>query len=159
MEGVNSLLNSWTLGIDGVDLCVESHNQLLPDTSVSTDDPWWAAIASVLDKRCASLVTIESRARSLTIVFLVRGLSYDVSTFPGATGTSCAGPTGATGGAYYGSHLVDSRFIREMGIPAIGVSPFRNTPVLLHDHDEHLGCSEYLEGVSIYEDLVQALSS
>ena len=156
MEGIRSLLDSWTLGIDGVDLCVESHNQLLPDTSVSIDDPWWTAIATVLDKRCASPVTIESRARSLTIVFLIRGLSYDVSTFPGATGTSCAGPTG---GAYCGSHSVDSRFIREMGIPAIGVSPFRNTPVLLHDHDEYLGCSEYLEGVSIYEDLVQALSS
>ena len=35
-------------------------------------------------------------------------------------------------GAYY------SRFLRELGIPAIGFSPMPNTPTLLHDHNEYL---------------------
>lgn len=30
----------------------------------------------------------------------------------------------------------DSRFIRQLGIPALGFSPMTNTPILLHDHNE-----------------------
>ena len=30
----------------------------------------------------------------------------------------------------------DSRYFRELGLPAIGFSPMANTPVLLHDHNE-----------------------
>ncbi len=32
----------------------------------------------------------------------------------------------------------DSRYIREVGIPALGFSPMNNTPILLHDHNEFL---------------------
>jgi acetylornithine deacetylase/succinyl-diaminopimelate desuccinylase-like protein len=63
--------------------------------------------------------------------------AFDVTTFTGAT---------------------DARFLRQKGIPAIGFSPFRNTPLLLHDHDEHLGVKAYLEGISIYESILTSLT-
>ncbi|KNC96055.1 N-acyl-L-amino-acid amidohydrolase [Spizellomyces punctatus DAOM BR117] len=50
----------------------------------------------------------------------------------------------------------DSRYIREVGIPAFGISPMRNTPVLLHDHDEYLNEKVFLEGVEFYVDLIEA---
>ncbi|KAL8459605.1 hypothetical protein ACS0TY_036920 [Phlomoides rotata] len=37
----------------------------------------------------------------------------------------------------------NSRFFRRMGIPTLGFSPMKNTPILLHDHNEVLlinGC-------------------
>lgn len=30
----------------------------------------------------------------------------------------------------------DSRYFRNLGLPAIGFSPMANTPLLLHDHNE-----------------------
>ncbi|PJF16762.1 hypothetical protein PSACC_03432 [Paramicrosporidium saccamoebae] len=66
------------------------------------------------------------------------GKTFDVTTFTGAT---------------------DARFLRQMGIPAIGFSPFRNTPLLLHDHDEHIGIDVYLEGISIYQSIIASLTS
>jgi len=30
----------------------------------------------------------------------------------------------------------DSRYFRDLGLPAIGFSPMANTPLLLHDHNE-----------------------
>ncbi|TNN06111.1 Aminoacylase-1 [Schistosoma japonicum] len=61
----------------------------------------------------------------------------------------------------------DARFIREYHllphvinrkpILAIGFSPIKNTPVLLHDHDEYLDKNEFLCGCRLYSDLVQAL--
>ncbi|KAJ1672813.1 adenylate cyclase [Spiromyces aspiralis] len=53
----------------------------------------------------------------------------------------------------------DSRFIRRLGIPALGVSPLRNIPVLLHDHNEYVRESDFLEGIEIYTDLIPALAS
>lgn len=44
----------------------------------------------------------------------------------------------------------DSRFLRELGIPAIGFSPINNTPILLHDHDEFLNSAMFLRGIEIY---------
>lgn len=34
------------------------------------------------------------------------------------------------------SSTTDARFIRQLGIPALGFSPMINTPILLHDHNE-----------------------
>jgi amidohydrolase/aminoacylase len=34
------------------------------------------------------------------------------------------------------SSTTDARFVRQMGIPALGFSPMINTPILLHDHNE-----------------------
>ncbi|KAJ3010917.1 adenylate cyclase [Thoreauomyces humboldtii] len=75
--------------------------------------------------------------RTLKGVADKRGIKLDYEIFPAAT---------------------DSRFIREIGIPAFGISPMRNTPVLLHDHDEYLNETVFLEGVDFYVDLLPALA-
>ncbi|KAM4821684.1 aminoacylase-1 [Thomomys bottae] len=53
----------------------------------------------------------------------------------------------------------DSRYIRVMGIPALGFSPMNHTPVLLHDHDERLHEAVFLRGIDIYTRLLPALAS
>uniref|UniRef100_A0A8C6PGC7 Aminoacylase 1 n=1 Tax=Nothobranchius furzeri TaxID=105023 RepID=A0A8C6PGC7_NOTFU len=53
----------------------------------------------------------------------------------------------------------DSRFIRAVGIPAIGFSPMNRTPILLHDHNEYLNERVFLRGISVYERLIPALTS
>uniref|UniRef100_A0A8C2WYY6 N-acyl-aliphatic-L-amino acid amidohydrolase n=1 Tax=Cyclopterus lumpus TaxID=8103 RepID=A0A8C2WYY6_CYCLU len=53
----------------------------------------------------------------------------------------------------------DSRFIRAVGIPAIGFSPMNRTPILLHDHNEYLNERVFLKGISVFERLISALAS
>uniref|UniRef100_A0A7N8Y004 N-acyl-aliphatic-L-amino acid amidohydrolase n=1 Tax=Mastacembelus armatus TaxID=205130 RepID=A0A7N8Y004_9TELE len=53
----------------------------------------------------------------------------------------------------------DSRFIRAIGVPAIGFSPMNRTPILLHDHNEYLNEQVFLKGISMYERLIPALAS
>uniref|UniRef100_A0A1B0CBE7 N-acyl-aliphatic-L-amino acid amidohydrolase n=1 Tax=Lutzomyia longipalpis TaxID=7200 RepID=A0A1B0CBE7_LUTLO len=53
----------------------------------------------------------------------------------------------------------DSRFVREVGIPAIGFSPMNNTPVLLHDHDEYLEADVYLRGIDIYKKIINEVAN
>ncbi|KAF8923032.1 adenylate cyclase, partial [Dissophora ornata] len=52
----------------------------------------------------------------------------------------------------------DSRYLREVGIPALGVSYLKNTPLLLHDHDEYMHEDTFLEGIDFYETLITRLS-
>lgn len=65
-------------------------------------------------------------------------LKLDCRTFPGGT---------------------DSRYIREVGIPALGFSPMNHTPVLLHDHDEYLQADIFLKGIDIYVKLLTAVAN
>jgi aminoacylase len=51
----------------------------------------------------------------------------------------------------------DSRFLRALGVRALGFSPMRNTEILLHEHDEYIPESTYLEGIGIYMGLIQDL--
>eukprot|EP01133_Synstelium_polycarpum_P007346 gene7346-8557_t len=51
----------------------------------------------------------------------------------------------------------DSRFIRNLGIPAFGFSPINNTPILLHDHNEFLNEKVFLRGLDIYESIIPDL--
>jgi aminoacylase len=53
----------------------------------------------------------------------------------------------------------DSRYIRGVGIPAIGFSPMNHTPVLLHDHDEFLQAEIFLKGIDIYVKLITAIAN
>lgn len=53
----------------------------------------------------------------------------------------------------------DGRYIRNAGVPCIGFSPMRNTPILLHDNDEYITESTFLEGVQVYENIIKQLSS
>lgn len=52
----------------------------------------------------------------------------------------------------------DSRYIREVGVPAIGFTPFMNTPLLLHDHDEYLNKQIYLDGIKILKRVIASLA-
>ena len=53
----------------------------------------------------------------------------------------------------------DSRYLREVGIPAIGFSPMPNTPVLLHDHNEFLNETVFLRGIDIFENIIENVAS
>ncbi|ESO83653.1 hypothetical protein LOTGIDRAFT_197114 [Lottia gigantea] len=53
----------------------------------------------------------------------------------------------------------DSRYVRNLGIPALGFSPMNNTPVLLHDHNEFLHEKIFLRGIEIYQQIIPALAN
>jgi aminoacylase len=53
----------------------------------------------------------------------------------------------------------DSRFLRKAGVPAFGFSPMRNLPSTLHEHNEYLPRSTFLEGIKVYADLIPALAN
>ncbi|KAI0989597.1 hypothetical protein GJ496_011206 [Pomphorhynchus laevis] len=53
----------------------------------------------------------------------------------------------------------DMRYIRELGIPAIGLSPFNNTPIAIHDHDEFISEDVFCFGIKIYTELLKSLLS
>ncbi|KAF7816877.1 aminoacylase-1-like [Senna tora] len=51
----------------------------------------------------------------------------------------------------------DARYIRQKGIPVLGFSPMTNTPILLHDHNEHLQDTVYMKGIKVYETVIRDL--
>ena len=51
----------------------------------------------------------------------------------------------------------DSRFLRALGIRALGFSPMRATEIMLHENDEYILESNFLEGIGIYVRLLQTL--
>ena len=53
----------------------------------------------------------------------------------------------------------DSRFFRKIGLPCFGFSPIRNTPILLHDHNEFIFEKGFLKGIDIYVELIQTLAN
>lgn len=53
----------------------------------------------------------------------------------------------------------DSRYVRGIGLPALGFSPINNTPVLLHDHDEYLGVNTFVRGINIYCKILQKIAN
>lgn len=53
----------------------------------------------------------------------------------------------------------DSRFLRALGIRALGFSPMRNTEIMLHENDEYILEENFLEGISVYVHLLQELGS
>jgi aminoacylase len=53
----------------------------------------------------------------------------------------------------------DSRFLRALGIRALGFSPMRNTKIMLHENDEYIPETVFLEGVGVYVGLIQELGS
>ena len=50
--------------------------------------------------------------------------------------------------------FTDSRFIREVGVPALGFSPMNHTLVRLHDHNEFLNEKIFLRGIDIFVDII-----
>lgn len=57
------------------------------------------------------------------------------------------------------SSTTDARYLRQLGIPTLGFSPMKNTPILLHDHNEFLKDSTFLEGIKVYESIIKSLTS
>jgi aminoacylase len=51
----------------------------------------------------------------------------------------------------------DSRFLRRMGVPAVGFSPMRNTTILLHEHNENVPKHVFLEGIDVYETIFRKM--
>eukprot|EP00521_Asterionellopsis_glacialis_P008468 CAMPEP_0195286796 /NCGR_PEP_ID=MMETSP0707-20130614/4119_1 /TAXON_ID=33640 /ORGANISM="Asterionellopsis glacialis, Strain CCMP134" /LENGTH=535 /DNA_ID=CAMNT_0040346485 /DNA_START=134 /DNA_END=1741 /DNA_ORIENTATION=+ len=64
------------------------------------------------------------------------GLKIDPQIFPGGT---------------------DSRFLRALGIRALGFSPMRNTEIMLHEVDEYIPEDIFVEGVGVYASLIREL--
>nr|CAB3219984.1 aminoacylase-1 [Phallusia mammillata] len=56
------------------------------------------------------------------------------------------------------SGATDSRFLRAAGYPAIGFSPMRNTPIRLHDHNEFLNETNFMEGIDAYYAILPCLA-
>ena len=53
----------------------------------------------------------------------------------------------------------DSRWVRLLlGAPCLGFSPMKNTPILLHDHDEYLGVDTFLQGIEVYAEILPRLA-
>ncbi|KAF2888979.1 hypothetical protein ILUMI_17194, partial [Ignelater luminosus] len=55
--------------------------------------------------------------------------------------------------------ITDNRFIRALGIPALGFSPMVNTPLLLHDHNEYLNKDVFLRAIEIYRNVITAIAN
>ncbi|KAJ1939560.1 adenylate cyclase [Linderina macrospora] len=53
----------------------------------------------------------------------------------------------------------DSRYLRRAGVPALGVTPLANAPILLHDHNEFVTRNEYLDGIGFYITVIQAVAN
>lgn len=51
----------------------------------------------------------------------------------------------------------DSRFLRALGIRALGFSPMRATEIMLHENDEYILETNFLEGIGVYVRLLEAL--
>ncbi|VIO94977.1 Uncharacterized protein BM_BM17575 [Brugia malayi] len=53
----------------------------------------------------------------------------------------------------------DSRFLRQKGIRSIGFSPINKIPLLLHAYNEYITEECFLNGVTIYEKLIEKLAN
>ncbi len=52
----------------------------------------------------------------------------------------------------------DGTYLRLIGIPCFGFSPISGTPILLHDNDERLAITTFLEGIKTFEAVIQRLA-
>jgi acetylornithine deacetylase/succinyl-diaminopimelate desuccinylase-like protein len=90
-------------------------------------------------QRTDSLSNISQDSQYIEIIEdTLREEGFEFAIFPGST---------------------DSKYIRAKGVNAYGISLFKNTPILAHDHNEFLGIGEYLRGVKMYEKLIHNLSN
>ncbi|KAL8459521.1 hypothetical protein ACS0TY_036857 [Phlomoides rotata] len=109
--------------------------------------------------------------RNMTYEIIEKGFVKDYEGRPMMTATDDSNPwwsifkqaIAAAGGKLANPEILatttDSRFFRRMGIPALGFSPMKNTPILLHDHNEFLKDSVYLEGINVYQHIIRSFCS
>ncbi|XP_033222120.1 aminoacylase-1-like isoform X2 [Belonocnema kinseyi] len=53
----------------------------------------------------------------------------------------------------------DARYVRKVGIPALGFTPANNTSLLLHDNNERLNKDVFLRGIDIYMKIIPAVAN
>ena len=53
----------------------------------------------------------------------------------------------------------DSRFVRQLGLPAFGFSPMANTEIMLHEHNEYIPRDVFAKGIGIYVGIIETLAS
>lgn len=53
----------------------------------------------------------------------------------------------------------DARYLRIVGVPALGFSPINNTPRLAHDHNEFLNKDIFLRGIEIYQNIIPEVAN
>lgn len=53
----------------------------------------------------------------------------------------------------------DARYVRSVGIPALGFSPINHTQIRLHDDDEYLNAKTFLKGIEIMKNVISAVSN
>ena len=66
---------------------------------------------------------------------------------------------GCTYRAEVAAGVSDARHYREVGVPVVGFSPVRRSPVLLHADDEFIPVEVFLDGIQRYEVLISALAN
>jgi aminoacylase len=52
----------------------------------------------------------------------------------------------------------DSRFLRALGVRALGFSPMRHSEIMLHENDEYIDVAVFLEGLGIMTAVIQRLA-
>ncbi|KAF0703277.1 hypothetical protein DYB26_007836 [Aphanomyces astaci] len=72
----------------------------------------------------------------LTLKLTKLGMDVELDVFPAAT---------------------DSRFLRQLGVPALGFSPMNNTEVLLHEHNEMLHKDTFVRGIHLFKGIFEQL--
>lgn len=55
--------------------------------------------------------------------------------------------------------MSDARHLRRIGVPVLGFTAIRNTPILAHAHDEYIPEKIFLEGIEVYKKVIAAISS
>lgn len=111
--------------------------QMLPRHHISTISPndlWWSTLVCAPRRRLTASQLTPHQSRS----FAELNVKIEPEIFPAAT---------------------DSRFLRELGLPAYGFSPMRKTPILLHDHNEFVDTGVLLEGVAVFEKLIANMAN
>lgn len=53
----------------------------------------------------------------------------------------------------------DARFVRSQNIPAISLTPFSDTPTLLHANDERIHVDVYKRGIELMENILVAVAN
>ncbi|PKA55434.1 amidohydrolase [Apostasia shenzhenica] len=110
-------------------------------------------------------------SRNMTHQLIQKGPNRDIAGLPLVTPTNASNPwwtvfeqaISASGGKLRKPEILssttDARFMRQMGIPTLGFSPMTDTPILLHDDNEFLKDTTFLNGIKVYENVISSLSS
>ncbi|KDO34159.1 hypothetical protein SPRG_01415 [Saprolegnia parasitica CBS 223.65] len=108
------------------------------DAWCAADGVSWSYVGAPLHEHHVTSVDAETNPLCARFLETCKDLGMDVEldVFPAAT---------------------DSRFLRQIGVPALGFSPMNKTEILLHEHNEMLHKDTFLKGIYIYRDLFTRL--